>query len=162
MLDEISLSEDIKELQFIEKELINAGIIAENKNLKPKKEQESLYRNYEFENFVVKVGRNNIENDKLTFTAKPNDIWLHAKDYHSSHAIIQTNGQKAPESVIVFGAEICAYYSKGRDGGKTEIVYTEKKNVKKPSKAKAGFVIYENFKSIMVEPNKHQQNLIEK
>lgn len=162
VLDEISLSEDIKELQFIEKELINAGVIAENKKINPKKEQESLYRNYKFENFVVRVGRNNIENDKLTFTAKPNDIWLHAKEYHSSHAIIQTNGQKVPESVIVFGAEICAYYSKGRDGGKTEIVYTEKKNVKKPSKAKAGFVIYENFKSIMVKPNKHQQELIEK
>ncbi|MBE5737308.1 MAG: fibronectin/fibrinogen-binding protein [Clostridiales bacterium] len=162
VLDEISLSEDIKELQFIEKDLINAGVIAENKKVNPKKEQESLYRNYKFENFVVRVGRNNIENDKLTFTAKPNDIWLHAKEYHSSHAIIQTNGQKVPESVIVFGAEICAYYSKGRDGGKTEIVYTEKKNVKKPSKAKAGFVIYENFKSIMVKPNKHQQELIEK
>ena len=162
VLDEIALSEDINELHLIEKELINADIIVEQKNAKPKKEQDNLYRNYTFENFVVRVGRNNIENDKLTFTAKPNDIWLHAKDYHSSHAIIQANGQKVPESVIVFGAEICAYYSKGRDGGKTEIVYTEKKNVKKPSKAKAGFVIYENFKSIMVEPNKHQQNLIEK
>jgi predicted ribosome quality control (RQC) complex YloA/Tae2 family protein len=157
VLDEISLSEDIKELQFIEKELINAGIIAENKNLKPKKEQESLYRNYEFENFVVKVGRNNIENDKLTFTARAEDIWVHAKDYHSSHVIIESNGAKIPEEVIVVSAEICAYYSKGRSGGKTEIVYTEKKNVKKPSKSKPGFVTYDNFKSLVVKPEKHSE-----
>jgi predicted ribosome quality control (RQC) complex YloA/Tae2 family protein len=86
-------------------------------------------------------------------------MWLHAKDYHSSHAIIQSNGKQVPQEVIVFGAEVCAYYSKGRDGGKVEIVYTEKHFVKKPSKAKAGFVTYDNFKSIMVKPDKHEPNL---
>lgn len=162
VLDEISLSENIEDLLLIEQELINAQIIAPQKNVKNKKEEQSLYRSYEFEDYSIKVGRNNNENDKLTFTARSNDIWLHAKDYHSSHAIIQSKGQKVPQEVIVFGAEICAYYSKGREGGKTEIVYTEKKNVKKPSKAKAGFVTYDNFKSVVVAPEKHQENLIKR
>lgn len=159
IVDEISLAENVEDLNLIEKELINAGVIAVQKTGKQKKEQESEYRNYLFDGFVIKVGRNNIENDRLTFTAKGSDIWLHAKDYHSSHAIIQSNRKQVPQSVIVFGAEICAYYSKGREGGKVEIVYTEKRFVKKPSKAKAGFVTYDNFKSIMVKPDKHEQNL---
>lgn len=160
IVDEISLAENIDDLNFIEKELVNAGVVTAQKTGKPKKEQESEYRNYLFNDFVVKVGRNNIENDRLTFTAKGSDIWVHAKDYHSSHVVIVSNGRQVPQEVIVFCAEICAYYSKGREGGKVEIVYTEKRFVKKPSKAKAGFVTYDNFKSIMVEPNKHEQNLI--
>lgn len=162
VLDEISLCEDVEEVSFIESELIGAGIITEQKVLKNKKPQENLYRNYSYLNYVIKVGRNNNENDKLTFTAKPNDIWLHAKDYHSSHAIIESKGEEVPLEVITMGAEICAYYSKGRDGGKTEIVYTKKKNVKKPPKSKAGFVTYENFKSMMVEPKKQDEYLIKK
>ncbi len=162
VLDEIELSESIDDLNLVEKELVNAKIINEQKAVTNKKIQESLYRNYSFDGFNVKVGRNNTENDKLTFTAKSNDIWLHAKDYHSSHVIIETNGKQVPKRVIVLGAEVCAYYSKGREGGKTEIVYTEKRNVKKPSKSKAGFVTYDNFNSIMVEPNKHQEYLLEK
>ena len=159
IIDEINLAESIDDLNLIENELVNAGVIVAQKTAKQKKEQDSEYRNYLFNDFIVKVGRNNIENDRLTFTAKGNDIWLHAKDYHSSHVVIVSNGKQVPESVIVFGAEVCAYYSKGRDGGKVEIVYTEKRFVKKPSKAKAGFVTYDNFKSIMVEPDKHELNL---
>lgn len=159
IIDEINLAESIDDLNLIENELINAGVIVAQKTAKQKKEQDSEYRNYLFDGFVIKVGRNNIENDRLTFTAKGSDIWVHAKDYHSSHVVIVSNGKQVPQSVIVFGAEVCAYYSKGRDGGKVEIVYTEKRFVKKPSKAKAGFVTYDNFKSIMVKPDKHEPNL---
>ena len=119
----------------------------------------SFCRVYEIEGFKVLVGRNNAENDKLTFTAKPEDIWIHAKDYHSSHLIIESQRKQVPESVIKNSAEICAYYSKGREGGKTEIVFTQKKNVKKPSRSKPGFVTYENFNSITVNPDKHAEFL---
>jgi predicted ribosome quality control (RQC) complex YloA/Tae2 family protein len=61
--------------------------------------------------------------------------------------------------VVVVACEICAYYSKGRSGGKTEIVYTEKKNVKKPPRSKSGFVSYDNFKSMVVNPEKHVEFL---
>ena len=62
--------------------------------------------------FLLKVGRNNIENDKLTSSARSNDLWIHAKDYHSSHAILEHNGQQAPEEVIKISCEICAKSSK--------------------------------------------------
>ena len=105
------------------------------------------------------AGRNNAENDKLTASAGKDDLWLHAKDYNSSHVIIVTAGKTVSEKTIVKAAEICAYYSKGRDGGKTEIVYTLKKNVKKPRGSKLGFCTYENYKSLTVAPDKHEEFL---
>lgn len=160
VFEEINLCESIEELIFVQKELESSNLIKEQKASTRKKPDESLFRTYEIHGFKVKMGRNNTENDKLTFTAKANDLWLHAKDYHSTHAIIYTEGKSVPESVLVIVAEITAYYSKGRAGGKTEIVYTEKKNVKKPTKSKPGFVTYENFKSLFVLPEKHPEFLL--
>ena len=122
-----------------------------------KKKEPTFCREYLIDGYRVRVGRNNAENDKLTFTAKPLDMWLHAKDYHSSHLIIESNGGKIPERVIEKAAQICAYYSGGREGGKTEIVYTERKNVKKPPKSKLGFVTYEDYRSVTVKPEKHTE-----
>jgi predicted ribosome quality control (RQC) complex YloA/Tae2 family protein len=158
--DEIMLAEEIEDLNSVQDELLLEGLIKEQKAMAKKKTQEAFCRDYLIDGFRVKVGRNNAENDKLTFTAKSSDIWLHAKDYHSAHTIIYTEGKKVSERVLVIVAEITAHYSKGREGGKTEIVYTEKKNVKKPSKAKLGFVTYDNFKSLSVKPEKHVEFLI--
>ncbi len=157
--DEIEIAEDIIDLKAIEEELVFSGLIkTQNKSVK-KKNVTIPYRNYVVSGFNVKVGRNNVENDKLTFSAKPVDIWLHAKDYHSSHVVIETEGKEVTEDIIVIAAEICAYFSKGKEGGKTEIVYTQKKNVKKPPKSKLGFCTYTNFKSISVIPDKHAESL---
>ena len=147
----ISVCDEIEDLFIMQNELETAGLIVERKqNVKKKKQEETFCREYVVDGYRVRAGRNNTENDKLTFTAKPNDVWVHAKDYHSTHVVIETGGKGVTDKVIFIAAEICAYYSKGRDGGKTEIVYTEKKNVKKPSKSKPGFVTYDNFKSVLI------------
>ncbi len=159
IVDEISLAENIDDLFLIQNELELYGILTERKNTGKKKKQETFCREYEIFGYKVRAGRNNTENDKLTFTAKSDDLWLHAKDYHSSHLIITAEGKAIPEKVILIAAEICAYYSKGREGGKTEISYTEKRFVKKPPKSKPGFVTYDNFKSVTVEPLKHAEFL---
>jgi predicted ribosome quality control (RQC) complex YloA/Tae2 family protein len=160
VFDELTLAESIEELSLVQNELVAEGLVKEQKTATRKKVIETFCREYVVEEFKVKCGRNNAENDKLTFTAKPTDLWLHAKDYHSTHVIIYTEGKKVPDSVLKVVAEITAYYSKGREGGKTEIVYTERKNVKKPSKSKLGFVTYDNFKSLSVLPEKHVEFLI--
>ncbi len=160
LLDELSLAENIFELNLIENELVGGGLIKEQNSGKNKKEDLDLYRNYLIDGIRFKVGRNNIENDKLTFSSKPNDLWFHAKDYHSAHAILENNGKPVSDKTLNVCSEICAYYSKGRDGGKCEIVYTEKKNVKKPPRSKLGFVVYENYKSLMVKPDSHLSLLV--
>ncbi len=159
VLDEISLAEDISDLHLIASELEQVGILKKQNQSKRKKQEESFGSVYVIGGFTVNVGRNNVENDKITFSARPKDIWLHAKDYHSSHVIVETAGKIVPESVIKISAEICGYYSKARESGKVEIVYTEKKNVKKPTGAKLGFCHYDNYLSIIVQPNKHDDKI---
>lgn len=153
--EEISLAENVADLKAVREELVAAGIIRENAPKKGKKEVKSVGREYEIGGFKIKAGRNNVENDRITFSAKPSDIWLHAKDYHSSHVVIETEGKKVADEILTAAGEICAYYSKGREGGKTEIVYTLRKNVKKPPKSKLGFCTYTDFKSITVKPDAH-------
>ncbi len=159
VLDEISIAEDISDLHLISNELEQVGLIKKQSIPKRKKQEEKLYNTYIIGGFTVKAGRNNVENDKLTFSAKSKDVWLHAKDYHSSHVIIETEGKTVPETVIKASAEICGYYSKARESGKVEVAYTEKKNVKKPTGGKLGFCHYDNYQTIIVEPQKHDEKI---
>lgn len=153
---EISLCENIADLKAVEEELALSGFIKKPNAKKGKKAEETLKpRIFDVYGFTVKAGRNNVENDKITFSAKPWDIWLHAKNRHSSHLIVETNGKSLPEKVLVAAAEICGYYSKGRDDGKTEIAYCERKFVKKPKKSPLGFCSYSEFKSVTVKPDPH-------
>ena len=86
--------------------------------------------------------------------ASPDDIWLHTQKYHSSHVIIKTDGNAVNDEIILYAAELCAYYSDGRDGDKIPVDYCKRKYVKKPNKSKAGFVIYTDYKTILVTPQR--------
>lgn len=99
---------------------------------------------------IVLVGKNNLQNDKLTFSADPNEIWLHAKDMPGSHVIIV--GEDPDDATIVFAAKLAAAYSKGATGSKVPVDYTLRRYVKKPSGTKPGFVIYTNQKTLYVDP----------
>lgn len=157
--DEIALAENASDAVLIAEELKAAGYIAKEKLPQKRRKEPAKYRVYAIDGFTVKVGRNNVENDELTFSAKGGDLWLHAKDYHSSHVIIETEGKDVPEKTIITAAEICAYYGKGREGGKSDVVYTKKKFVKKPPKSKPGFCTYTDFKSVTVKPDAHEELL---
>lgn len=157
--DEIALAENASDAVLIAEELKAAGYIAKEKLPQKRRKEPAKYRVYAIDGFTVKVGRNNVENDELTFSAKGGDLWLHAKDYHSSHVIIETEGKDVPEKTIITAAEICAYYGKGREGGKSDVVYTKKKFVKKPPKSKPGFCTYTDFKTVTVKPDAHEELL---
>ena len=96
------------------------------------------------------VGKNNRQNDELTFSAKPGYVWLHAKDMPGSHVVIV--GENPDEATIRFAASLAARYSSGRESGRVPIDYALKKYVKKPSGAKPGFVTYTNQKTLYAEP----------
>ncbi len=157
VLLEIDMCEGLEDVINIYRELEQVGLIKVQNTNKKEKSVEYKCREYVFDGFTIKAGRNNNENDKLTFSAKPDDVWVHAKDYPSSHVLVVSNGNEIPEKVVAFAGEICAYFSQGRESGKVEIVYTNKRNVKKPSKSKPGFCTYEKYKSIMVVPKKNAE-----
>ena len=99
---------------------------------------------------AVLVGKNNLQNDKLTATAQPNEVWLHAKDMPGSHVIIV--GEAPDEDTILFAARLAAAYSKGKTSSRVPVDYTLRRYVKKPGGAKPGFVIYTNQRTLSVQP----------
>lgn len=103
--------------------------------------------------FHMYVGKNNYQNDELTFKfATGGDWWFHSKKIPGSHVIVKSNGAVLPDRTFEEAASLAAYYSKGRDNDKVEIDYTEKKNVKKPGGAKPGFVVYYTNYSMVAAP----------
>jgi predicted ribosome quality control (RQC) complex YloA/Tae2 family protein len=104
--------------------------------------------------YEVMVGRNDRDNDALTFrAARPQDIWLHAADYPGSHVVVRNpNRETVPHKTIVEAAELAAFYSQAKREGKAAVHYTQKKFVSKPPRAKPGLVRLSSFKTVMVEP----------
>jgi len=92
--------------------------------------------------FRVLVGRNNIQNDFLTFKlADKNDIWFHTKDIPGSHCILVTDGEEPGDGDYTEAAAIAAYYSQAT-ADLVAVDYTRVKNIKKPPSSKPGFVTY--------------------
>lgn len=103
--------------------------------------------------FDIYVGKNNTQNDEITFRiADGRDIWFHANDMPGSHVLLRTGGKtmdEIPDRAFEEAAALAAYYSSGRSQGKVEIDYLERRNVKKPSGAAPGFVVYYTNYSIL-------------
>ena len=128
------------------------------KNVKKEKPSDPI--TYLVNDFIVMVGKNNIQNDKLTFKiANGNDIWMHSKNFHGSHTIIFAEGREIPNNIVLIAAEICAYYSQGEQNTKIECDYTPRKNVKRHPNKKPGMVIYNVYNTICVTPNAHLEYL---
>ena len=140
----------------IKQELISSGYIRSAKTERsakaPKAAPPLQFRSSD--GFTILVGRNNLQNDKLTLrTALPEDMWLHTQNIPGSHVIIRAEGRDIPDRTIVEAAALAATYSKGRNGTKIPVDYTLARYVKKPNGAKPGMVIFVNNKTILVDPS---------
>ena len=158
----IYAAECIDDLREIRDELIADGLIkptVQKGGKKKKVDEAAPLREYEIDGFCVLAGRNNLQNDRLLKRLAPDDIWLHASRYHSSHVGILTNGNAVPDEVIAKAAEICAYYSQARGRDKVTVDYAMRKYVKKPPKANSGFVTYTDYSNIIVAPDPHRDDL---
>ena len=158
-LDIATAEEDLVELK---EELIEAGYIHRKaKNGKKTKITSKPFHYVSSDGFDMYVGKNNFQNDELTFHfANGNDWWFHAKKMPGSHVIVRTNGKELPDRTFEEAASLAAYYSKGRDQDKVEIDYVLKKEVKKPAAAKPGFVVYYTNYSMMASTNINNIQLI--
>lgn len=147
----------ISDIEDIKQEMIKAGFLPpENK----KKASVAPSKPYKFSlpnDMILYVGKNNYQNDKLTFKLAHNDdIWLHTKDIPGSHVIIDTKGNEIDDDTLVLAAQIAAYFSKARTSSKVPVDYVPIRYVKKPSGAKPGFVIFTNNKTLYVTPDEAQ------
>ncbi len=104
--------------------------------------------------FIIWCGKNNKQNDLLTMKkARKDDIWLHTQKIHGSHVIIVTDGKEVPITTLEEAAIIAAYHSKGKNGAQIPVDYTKVKNVRKPNGAKPGMVIFDDYKTLFVNPD---------
>lgn len=141
-LDIATVEEDLTQLKL---ELIEAGYIHKSVNTNGKKVKitSKPFHYISSDGFDIYVGKNNYQNDELTFKfANGNDWWFHAKNMPGSHVLVRTEGKEMPDRTYEEAASLAAYYSKGRDQDKVEIDYVLKKEVKKPAGSKPGFVVY--------------------
>ena len=138
---DIALQEE--DLVQIKEELIESGYIRRKGGGKKIKVTSRPFHYLSSDGFHMYVGKNNYQNDELTFKlASGNDWWFHAKGIAGSHVIVRTEGKELPDRTFEEAARLAAWYSKGREQEKVEIDYLQKKNVKKPNGAKPGFVVY--------------------
>ncbi len=156
-LDKAKTEEDISELR---EELYRAGYSSKMKNYRPQKKIKLQNMQYKTSGgYTVLVGKNNIQNDNLTFKlASKGDVWFHVKDMPGSHVILQCDGEEPGEGDYTEAAEIAAYFS-GASAGPVAVDYTRVKNIKKPAGAKPGFVIYKTNYTAFVYPKNPEEGI---
>ena len=152
ILTALDIAMQEEDLVQIKEELIESGYIRRKGGTKKVKITSKPFHYISSDGFHMYVGKNNYQNDELTFKlATGNDWWFHAKKIPGSHVIVKTEGQELPDRTFEEAARLAAYYSKGREQEKVEIDYLQKKNVKKPNGAKPGFVVYYTNYSMAID-----------
>lgn len=160
-LDSIATSLDIalseSDLSQIKEELTEYGYIKKHYSGKKGQKMQAKSKPFHYissDGYDIYVGRNNFQNDELTFKfAAGNDWWFHAKKMAGSHVVVKTQDGELPDRTFEEAGRLAAYYSKGRTAPKVEIDYIQKKHVKKPAGAKPGFVVYYTNFSLMASPD---------
>ncbi|RUL55862.1 Rqc2 family fibronectin-binding protein [Lysinibacillus antri] len=140
------------DIEEIREELAEQGYLRLRSSKKKKKPTKPSPEQYVSSSGIqISVGKNNKQNDYLTFKlAKRSEIWLHTKDIPGSHVVIHSS--EPDETTLLEAATLSAYFSKARDSSSVPVDYTEIRQVKKPSGAKPGFVIYFEQKTLYVTP----------
>lgn len=153
-------AENDDDINAIRTELSEQGYIKKSGS-KKKNIKSSPLHFISSDGFDIYVGKNNTQNDYLTVKfANTSDIWFHTKNIHGSHTIIKLGINKdIPKKTLTEAACIAAYYSKARGSSQVPVDYTAVKNVKKPSGAKPGMVIYDKYNTIYVTPAKPEDIL---
>jgi predicted ribosome quality control (RQC) complex YloA/Tae2 family protein len=105
------------------------------------------------------VGRNNQQNDQLTLRiANKEDMWLHTQKIPGSHVIIRAQDGEISSTALSEAALLAAHYSQARNSSQVPVDFTRRSNVKKPSGAKPGFVVYTPHQTLYVTPDTEKIN----
>ncbi|MCR4621108.1 MAG: NFACT family protein [Clostridiales bacterium] len=148
----LGLCSDEAALFEIREEMIRAGYVKDTTS-RSRKKALSPAKPLEYtspDGVKILVGRNNTQNDALTFSAQPNEIWLHAKNIPGSHVIIKA--ENPSDETLLYAASLAAAYSGASASGTVEVAWTRRRYVKKPSGARPGFVIYTHETCFPVKP----------
>ena len=151
VLAELEQAETERDLADIRRELTETGYLKKAKaREKERSKPQAPLRFVTDDGFEVLVGRSNVQNDELsTKIARRTDWWLHTQKVHGSHVILRCEGQEPSALALEQAAALAATYSQGRDGGKIPVDCTMVRNVRKPSGAMPGKVIYTEYQTLL-------------
>jgi len=156
VLEELQRAGSDQELEEIRQELHAGGYVrADTAKKRMKQSKLSPMRFESTDGYPIYVGRNNRQNDELTFKlARKDDLWLHAQKVHGSHVIISCGGSTPPDDTVTQAAQLAAYYAESAGGQNIPVDVTPVKQVKKTPGGKPGMVIYHTYRTVIVNPYK--------
>ncbi len=157
---ELKLAAGEKDLGEIRQELISQGYLHPTDKRRRKDPPPKPLRFRSPDGCLIQVGKNNLQNDWLTLkSAEKNDLWFHVQKSHGSHVVARC-GREDREAVEA-AALLAAWYSDARDSANVPVDYTLVRYVKKPSGARPGMVIYTDYKTIYVTPERGKVEALE-
>ena len=143
-------------LNEIRAELKSQGYLKYYKQRDKRQKPADFLRFTSTDGFEILVGRNNVQNDKLTLhTARGKDLWFHVQKAPGSHVVVMSRGEDIPDTTKQEAAELAVIYSstyKAGTGAKVAVDTTEVKNIWKASGAKPGMVLYEVYTTVYITP----------
>lgn len=154
VLEELNRAQNEAELEEIRRELSDGGYLRQDGGKKRVKQGKlAPMRFVSTDGYPIYVGRNNRQNEELTFKlARKDDIWCHASKVHGSHVIISCAGTTPPDNTITQAAQLAAYYAETAGGRNVPVDVTPVKQVKKIPNGKPGMVIYHTYKTVIANP----------
>ena len=156
VMEELNRAETEQELEEVRQELQAEGYLRADTGKRRMKQSKLPPLRFEStDGYPIYVGRNNRQNEELTFKlARKDDLWLHAQKVHGSHVIISCGGTTPPDNTITQAAQLAAYYAETKGGQNLPVDVTAVKQVKKIPSGKPGMVIYHTYRTVYVNPYK--------
>lgn len=164
LVDSLERADSREILDEVKQEILDAGLLQRdqgNRRQKSSTVNSQPARYMSADGYEILVGRNNLQNERLTRSAQGDDWWLHTKDIPGSHVIIKGCLGDIPDDTLLMAAQLAAWYSKARQSSKVPVDYTRRRYVKKPGGSPPGFVIYTDQRTILVEPQEFEQSIDE-
>ena len=154
VLEELDRADSDSALEEVRRELQDGGYLRVDNSKKRMKQAKLPPLRFEStDGYPIYVGRNNRQNEELTFRlARKDDLWLHAQKVHGSHVIISCGGTNPPDDTVTQAAQLAAHYAETAGGQNIPVDVTPVKQVKKPPNAKPGMVIYHTYRTVIVNP----------
>lgn len=159
-IDSYQTSDDLEALNEIREELIGQRYLEDpeyrSRSSASSASSTNFHRYRTPSGFELLIGRNNRQNDQLTFRlAGDYDLWFHAQEIPGSHVLLRLEPGAVPEEAdLQFAADFAAYYSRSRQSDQVPVVYTEPKQVYKPKGAKPGIAIYKQERILWGQPQR--------
>lgn len=152
----LSLAASPQDIEEIRNELEMGGYLRDPGRKRRNQTPAAPLRFRSLEGFEILVGRNNLQNDRVTMQmAGPGDLWFHVQKIPGSHVVVRCPGSEQPgDSTLWDAANLAAYFSRSRGSSKVPVDFTARRHVRKPPGSRPGAVLYDSFRTITVDPDR--------